>query len=352
MIADLIALLLTQSSSDLDTALDVLAAVKPGDAAACAAAREKVLAFGKDAVPALSERGAPERWTSAGWVRAMAAEACRLRLANPELAAAVDRPAGLDPAEYGRFRRPVPVVLPELARKGADAVPLLLERWRWTFEEHRFSPAEAGEDERESFRKAILALPGRIADPRARHFLAETLATAGLRDSWRQEAAVSLGMVGGTEALPSLTRILDDATQPAAVREACARAVGRIPDPAALDAIIARVAGEKDAQIRRSFLHGLGLLGSSWAWESRGKASAATADRVRAGCADALVEALRRTPAESETVGIALSLTAWPASLAAVESLASDASASLETRAAASSLIPGLRQALSRRQAK
>jgi len=352
MIAVLIALLLTQSTSDLDAALDALAAVKPGDTAAYHAAREQILAFGKDAVPALAERAAPERWTPAGWVRAMAAEACRLRLANPELAAAVDRPEGLDPARYGLFRRPVPVVLPELARKGADAVPLLLERWRWTFEEHKFSPAEAGEDERESFRKAILDLPGRISDPRARHFLAETLATAGLRDSWRQEAAVSLGMVGGTEALSRLTAILDDATQPAAVREACARALGRIADPAALDAIVNRAAGEKDAQVRRSFLQGLGLLGSSWAWESRGKALAATADRVRAGCADALVEALRRVPAESETIGIALSLTAWPASLAAVESLASDASASPEARAAASSLLPGLRQALSRRRPK
>jgi len=352
MLALVATVLFAQASTDLDAALNALASVKPGDAAAYAAAREKVLAIGKDALPSLAERGAPDRWTSSNWVRAMAAEACRVRLANPDLAAAVDQPKGLDPAEYGKFRRPIPVILPELARKGADAVPLLLERWRWTFEEHRFSPAEAGEEERESLRKAILMLPGRISDPRARHFLAETLAIPTLRDTWRQEAAVSLGMVGGIDALPKLTAIIDDAAQSPAVREACARALGRIPDPSALDAIVARVPSEKDAQVRRSYLHGLGLLGSSWAWESRGKATAATADRVRAGCADALLEALRRTPAESETIGIALSLTAWPSSLAALESLSSDGSASLESRAAASSLLPVLRQALSRRQPK
>src|SRR5687767_5475560 len=95
--------MLLQVPTDLDSALDKLAAVSPGDAAAYAAARDKVLAFGKDAVPALAERGAPDRWTEAGWIRALAAESCRIRLANPELAGAVDRPEGLDPANYRRF---------------------------------------------------------------------------------------------------------------------------------------------------------------------------------------------------------------------------------------------------------
>ena len=350
MLTALSIFLLIQAPADLDKAVDALAAVKPGDAAAYEAAREKVLAFGKDAIPALAERGAPDRWTEAGWVRALAAEACRLRLANPELAAAVDRPEGLDPAVYRRFRKPEPMILPSLARRGADAVPLLVERWRWTFDRQAWSAAEAGELERATLRNAILTMPGSVADPRARHFLAEVLATAVGRDAWRGDAAVSLGMVGGTAALPRLTGILDDATQPPGVREACARALGRIADLAALEAVRARLDGEKDAQVRRSYLHGLGILGSSWAWESRGKEVAALADAVRAGCAETLVDSLKRHPAESETIGRSLGMTGWSASLKAVESLAVDSAVSAEVRKAAESILPTLRQALSRKR--
>ena len=160
MIAAILAALLVQNPSGVDEALDALASVKPGDAAAYVAAREKVLAFGKDA---LADRGAADRWTEAGWVRAMAAEACRLRLADPELAAAVDRLEGLDPATYRKFRKPEPTILPSLARRGADAVPLLIERWRWTFEVHPFSEGEAGDKERETLRNAILSMPGRAS---------------------------------------------------------------------------------------------------------------------------------------------------------------------------------------------
>lgn len=349
MIAALIFALLAQSPTDLDVALDALAAVKAGDGAAYETARERVLAFGKDAIPALAERAAPDRWTAAGWVRAMAAEACRLRLADPELAAAVDRPAGLDPAKYRLFRRPEPMCLPELAHRGADAVPLLLERWRWTFDKHPFTEGEPGDREREVFRQAILAVPGRAADARARHFLAETLGSATLADAWRQEAAVSLGMTGGPAALPKLTGILDDGSQSPAVREACARALGRIADEAALEVIRARIGPERDPQTRRSFLDGLGILGSAWGWQARGKAMAATADRVRAGCAELLIQMLRQTPEESESIGRALGMAAWPASLKAVETLAMDGASSAEARAAASTILPGLRKALSRR---
>ncbi|HZN62961.1 MAG TPA: hypothetical protein VFC90_11210 [Planctomycetota bacterium] len=339
--------LLIQSPTDVDAALDKLAAVRPGDGAAYVAAREKVLAFGPEA---LAPRGAPDRWTAGGWVRAMAAEACRLRLANPELAAAVDHPEGLDPARYRLFRHGEPTVMPALARLGADAVALLIERWRWTFELHSYSDGEAGEKERETLRNAILSLPGRVPDARARHFLAEVLASKESRDAWRRDAAVSLGMTGGTAALPPLTAILDDGTQPAPVREACARALGRIADASALDAIRTRLAGEKDAQVRRSFLHGLGILGSAWGWSARGKETAGLAESMRAGCAETLVDALKKFPAESETIGIALSMTAWEPSLAAVETISGDSTASPEVRAAAAQVVPALKKSLSRKR--
>jgi hypothetical protein len=342
--------LVLQVPTNLDAALDKLASVSPGDGVAYAAARDKVLAFGKDAIPALAERGAPDRWTEAGWIRALAAESCRIRLAEPELAGAVDRPEGLDPATYRLFRKPGPMILPALTRRGADAVPLLIERWRWTFGALSFSEGAAGDRERETLRGAILALPGNVSDARARFFLADVLATAGLSDSWRGDAAVSLGIVGGVQALAKITACLDDGAQPAGTREACGRALGRIADPSALDAIRSRLPTEKDARVRRSYLTGLGILGSSWGWASRGKGVAAMADAVRAGCAEALVDAIRRHPEESETLGTALSLTAWPASLKSVESLASEGGASSEVRTAASAILPVLKRALSRRQ--
>src|SRR6185295_15560368 len=49
---------------------------------------------------------------------------------------------------------------------------------------------------------------------------------------------------------------------------------------------------------------------------------------------DALLEALRRSPAESEPIGIALSPTAWPAGLAPLEALSTDASGAPASRAA------------------
>jgi len=229
-------------------------------------------------------------------------------------------------------------------------VPLLLERWRWTYTHLTFSEGEAGAKERAVLRNGILELPGRVADPRARYFLAEILASKESDDVWRQDAAVSLGMTGGTSALPKLTAILDETPQSASVREACARALGRVADASALEAIRTRVNGEKDALVRRSFLHGLGILGSSWAWTSRGKEAASMAETVRAGCAETLVDAIRRHPAESETIGMALAMTAWAPSLASVESLATDGSVSSDVKAAATKIVPGLRQALSRKR--
>jgi hypothetical protein len=344
--------LFLQAPTDLDGALDALAAVKPGDGAAYVAARDRVLAFGKDAVPALASRGAADRWTEEGWVRAAVAEACRLRLAEPELAATVDALDGIVPAKYRLFRTGKPMLLRGFVRLGPAAVPLLIERWRWTFDLHTFSAGDAGELERATLRNTILSLPGEVSDPRARHFLADVLATPANRDAWKADAAVSLGTVAGTAALPRLIGSLDAPGSSTAIREACARALGRVPDPAALEAIRARLAQEKDDLVRRSFLVGLGILGSSWGWEARGKESVSIANVVRAGCAEALVEALRRHPAEAETIGSGLSMTAWAPSQKALEGLAADASASAEAREAATQILPRLRESLARKGVK
>lgn len=320
--------LMAQDARALDDALDAVAAVKPGDAESYLRARERVLALGADAIPLLRERGAAEKWTKDGWVRAMVAEACRVRLADPSFAAAVDRPRGLDPAVYRLFRKPEPMCAPELANRGPDGVPLLLERWRWTFSE------VTGDAEREALRIAILHVPGHLADARARHLLEDALKDDSNRDAWREQAAVSLGLCGGGDALAPLLEVLDDERRPAPVRGACARALGRVPHAAALEAIRARLESPRRAEL----LTALGILGSSWAWNARGPAYAETANEIRKSCADLLVDALKTTPEHAEVIGRALAMTAWPRSVDAVEKMAQEGSE------AAKSILPVLRR--------
>jgi hypothetical protein len=107
--------------------------------------------------------------------------------------------------------------------------------------------------------------------------------------------------------------VLDDREVSAAVRAACARGLGRIPDLVALDAITSRIsAANEDAQVRRSLLSALGQLGSAWAWEARGRDATELGARMRQGCFDALTASLRAYPEDSETIKAALDMVAWP----------------------------------------
>jgi hypothetical protein len=344
-----LALLLAQDALDtksLDQALDDAAAVKPGDAAAYAAARDRVLAFGPRAVDALKERGAADRWTAAGWVRACVAESCRLRLEKPGLAAEADAPRGLDPANYSTFRRPAPECLRDFAHRKAEIVPLLVERGRWTLPAFKVSAGEPGKLERDALLDAIVQAPGLAGDGRAKPFLLETLNDGAAAEGLRAHAAVSYAMAGG--AIADLTKALDDARQPETVRAACARALGRIPDAAALDAIRARLDGAA-GEVRRGLLTALGILGSAGGWDARGKDSAALGDAIRRGCADTLVAALKTAPEEGEIIGRGLAMTAWPDSVAALKTLSSDAGASQGARDAAKAALPLVELAVGRR---
>lgn len=347
----LIALLCTQDAvaADVDAALDAMAASKPGDAAAYVGARAKILALGRSAVPLLESRGAAASWTAAGWVRAAAAEACRVRLVNPEVAGEVDRPAGLDPAVYGKFRRPMPLCLRDFVHRGADTIPLLIERWRWTLSEMKFSDGDAGKAERETFLRAIVETPGQVADGRARHFLAAILADGAADVELRHQAGISLGQTGGVEAIAPLTAILDDARAAERARVGSALGLGRVADPAALDAIRARLDGAKDqVEILRALLTALGNLGSSWAWESRGRQAAATAATIRAGCAETLVTWVKNSPQEKEALTRALLMVAWPASVDALRAAGRDSAASAATKSLADEIAERLEASLKR----
>lgn len=331
-----------QAPEGLDAALDAASAVPAGDTQAYLAARAAVLAFGAPAVAPLEERGAAANWTAQGWPRALVAESCRLRLTQPGLAAALDRPAGLDPENYLRLRNPGPAVLRELSGLGAGAVPLALERRRWLMDEYPWSPGPAGERERDVLRDAVPAVAERYEDPRARHFLRD-LVTDGAAPGWeRRRAAIALGPCGGPSELAFLTSLVDDPAAAPDVREGAAMGLGGIPDLAAAQALSERLGGDLDAFL----VAALGKLGSSWAWQARGPEAQAAGDAVRLHCAQALVGRLRVAPGIAESIRNALALTASPESLQMLEAVAEDRSESGAVRAAAREALTVVREAM------
>jgi hypothetical protein len=309
-------------AADVGTLLDEAAAVKAGDSKAWISARDKVVELGAEAVPALREAGDDDKWTREGWVRAMAAEACRLRIENPAAAKAVDEPYGLNPDQYKLFRKPAPACQRELRNLGTEGVPLLLERWRWTFESHAYSEGAAGKSERDCFGLAILFVPGAVADPRARFAMEDALRDIAMPDNWRSNAAISLGQTGGKDALAVLTEVFDSETQPVAVRAGCGWAIGRVAHITAAEALKERLGKDGvPVELKRALINGVGILGNSWGWRARGVMQQVAGDEIRKLCADMLVEAIKTMPAEADYISRALVETAWEASLAAVQDL-------------------------------
>jgi hypothetical protein len=339
-----------QGVDALDAAIAAAAAVAPGDAQAYVAARAKVLAAGEASLPALIDRAGDARFTSDGWKAALVAEACRVRLEHPEVAAQVDAPRGIDPAVYRKFRKPEPHCQADLARLGRDAVPLVLERRLWTLDDpaRPFSEGAAGAAEREALAFATVFVPGAVGDARARFALADAIRDASLSLAARREAAVSYGACAGAEAIAPLGALVDDATQPVEVREGAAWGLGRVPTAAAADALLSRLAKATDARLARALEAGAGVLADKWGWEARGADAATAAKPLRARCGLALVDALRARPADRDVIGPALSQAAAPEAIVAVRALASDSSAPAEAREAAGEVLPVLEIAAAR----
>ena len=336
------------AQADISAMLDEAAALKPGESTDWIEKRDAIVALGEEAVPALADAGKDSAWTKDTWVRAMVAETCRLRITNTELAAKADKPRGIDPQWYKLNRMASPTCQQELNKLGRDVVPLLLERWRFTFETYPFSEGEAGDKERAAYACAIFYVPGNIADRRARFALESVLRDAALTDHWRQVAAVSLGQSGGTDALATLKELYDDATQPTAVREGCAWAIGRVPSVSAADALKERLEADGlSAELRRALLTGVAILGSSWTWKSRGVMFKVTGDEVREKCATMAYNVLKTSPKDLDVISRALSMTAWEDSLQWVTDLA-DNGETKETRFAAKECIEPLQTAINR----
>lgn len=334
--------------AQLDKHLDAMAAVKPADAKAWKAAREKVTSLGADALASLEAAGAPAQWTNEGWKRALAAEVCRLRIANPELALEVEKPRGLDPAHYGKFRHAKPACHRDFAHRGAEIVPLLIEALEFTLSDYTFTAGEAGAAEKQALLAALMQVPGEAMDARAQFAMEGALLNANYADDLRAFAAVSFAQCAGAGALPKLAEVIDG-QQPLAVREGAALALGWAPDKAALAAIKTRLEVEQsETRITRALECALGNLGGAWGWQSRGAEKAALAREIRKGCAELLVAELKARPENQDVLATALCLVAWKESLDAVKAIAADEAATQAQRDAAKKTLPLLEMAVAR----
>ncbi len=328
----------------LDAALDNLAAQPPGAAESYLEARAAVLELGPAAQAGLQAVAGD---ATNSWQRRIVAAACALHLSDPELAAAVAAPRGLDPDTYARFRRPQPLCEPDLVRCGAAAVPLFIERFHWTLDAYSFSPGEAGVREREVYQRGLLAAVGRLGDAGAARFLRGVLQGLDQPLPCRRQAALGLAQTAAEGALAELLAWVDDTQQDRLLREACARGLGHIPSLNAAQAIAERLQ-LAEPSVRRGLLSALGSLGSSWGWQARLRNEPdllSSADLVRESCSLSLLQALADYPEEAETIGSGLAMTAWPASLAGLEALLEGTP---EQSRAAAQVLPLLQSALAR----
>jgi hypothetical protein len=341
--------LLAQSVDEL---LDQAAQVEYRNASAWLEIRSQILAQGEDALPALRQAAAEGNWTREGWVRAMAADAVRVRIESQEEAEQVDYPIGINPERYRLFRRPIPLCKHDLRRMGKPMVPVMLERWYWLLETTPFSTGEAGDAERNALARALLFVPGSVEDARGRFAVESAMNDRELPDGWRQVAAVSVGQLWGREGVAMLTKIVDDATQPLEVREGAAWALGYTSNSDALDVFTRRLADENllsGIDGERMFLAlvcGVGHLCNSWGWRARGIMRQAEGDRIRQGSARLLIELLKSHPEHGDYIADQLALAAWEPSVNWLEDVIRDAEG--DVRAAAEAALPKLTEAVER----
>lgn len=341
--------------ADLATDLDNAARVQADDHANWVKARDRVVAHGPEAVAELTKAASAENWTADGWARALTAEVALLRITKPELATAVDSPRGVDPAFYGITRLGKPYCRRDFAQLGKEGTPLLLERWRWTLNAKPFSEGDAGLAEKEALATSLLQVPGQLADTRARFALLDALKNAELPVNWRQDAAVSYGQTGGEAALVELCAVIDDARQPLALREACGWAIGRVAEPASVEAIKTRLndakitGGENGVALVRALVTGAGILGNAMGWQARGTANREKANEVRRDCALLMLETLKKHPAEHEVIANALVQIEWRDSLGWLEDLTTDSETAQAIKDAALKCIGPLKDTLSRK---
>jgi HEAT repeat protein len=113
----------------------------------------------------------------------------------------------------------------------------------------------ADPDEAPYVRLRAVGASGAFARPAARTFLLAVARAEGQADLFVREAVLSLGRAFGASALDELTPFL--AHREPVVREATARALGRVGGPRAAGALRARLQVEREAVVREALQRAL-----------------------------------------------------------------------------------------------
>jgi MFS family permease len=146
-------------------------------------------------------------------------------------------------------------------------------------------------------REAAVAL-SRLSDPRAVEELIHQIEEHP--DLLEEETVEALGLIRDRKAIPALIRMLHHPS--ALIRRASAKALGRVAGPtddAATDALIVAAQDESDADLRRSGLQALRLVGASDAVDVFCQALRDPLPSIRIAAAEAIAE-LRITSAAEE----------------------------------------------------
>jgi hypothetical protein len=121
----------------------------------------------------------------------------------------------------------------------------------------------------------------------------------------REVAAWVLGRVGDRRDSTTLARSVGD-LEPSAIRRAAVQALGLLPSPAAIDALISRLDEDPEQEVRSAAAAGLGTLASRKGVDAlcRRLADPSEDDEVRGFCAEALGHVLAYEPRSVEAVQV------------------------------------------------
>lgn len=342
------ALVLAASSAHAqDATLDkALAAMVAANGDAYVAVRAEVAAL-----PGMQERVhaalAKAQWTPETFPRLAMAVVVQAHLAHPDVVRRVYRLEGLDPAHYGKRRRPDPECGRELRRLGATAVGPMLELYLKTFESYPFTPVADQPDaiglQRAALREGLMIALAESGHPVAFFVLRHVASNPEEPEGTRKQAIEGLGTIGTPAAFAELVQL--DASAPA-IKLAVIRGVAQVPTQDALGWLAKRLDG--DADERRATVVAIGTFGSAWTWEARGASWAGVADELRSAASNLLIDRLEQlAPVCQDQVVEALATIAHPSAVARLRQLV-EAPDGRSTRATAKAALGRVMTAVER----
>jgi hypothetical protein len=211
------------------------------------------------------------------------------RQSNPEAFDAITNLQGIRPEVYGRFRNPIPLVGRELRRKGKTVLLPMLDALVFQAPNMPLSARE-----RRALEVGMLEAVGSLRDARSSAPLAAVFkrhgdAAVSHRAAVSTAAARALGQLCDAPALATLQGGLGDARRAAAIE-----GLGQCRRLEAAQRLAAELDAASNAAEATRIADALGKLGSSWAWQAKGKSARATGLKVREVVSSALVRNLGR----------------------------------------------------------